>query len=551
MRRWISETNYNLDVSDEVKRVVSQTVTELMSGVSDLSYLVTLLEDQYQKAGNDPRVFGMYSLYLINSIVEALDIGSDVQESDSFQLLTLLNCLPMKPGSLCLSQLLKHVEKYDPDTPFDMKTFDELQLMIIALDIGDYEFAEEMADSIKEKLDSSQSELLYVFQMHYAILLNHKQEFFQQLIAWLSLIGSNLDSSDVNRTVYLLLRWLDTLDWHHDVDFKKVLLLKIYKLYPYKKNLNTAMLLWELFRLDAKHVTPSEKMQFVKKLIQHAKPLMHVQQLQSIYYFAGNYSSGIQSRIKESLTYYQSSNYYLKKSWDLLRDTSSFLRKYASPEQYVGLMDFIEEKIVEFSNQVSLQNICYMETLEAEYTKIEDLYREVEHLSLTDSLTGLRNRRYLDNNIYHLVLLAIRQSVPISYAMIDIDHFKPVNDNHGHQVGDFILQEIASILENGFRKSDVVIRYGGEEFLVVMFDADQEWAISRAEKLRNEIEEHDFRFEDRSFHVTISIGLSFSNYTAGSEPNLTLSISEADKALYEAKSNGRNQVRIYSLEIQS
>ena len=551
MRRWISDNSHNLDVSDEVKRVVSRAVEELMKGTSDLSKLVSLLEEQFQITGNDPKVFGMFSLYLINSIVDALEIGNDVQESDSYQILTLLNCIPMEPDSLCMDQLLRHVQKYDPNTQFDIRTFNELQLMIIALDIGDDSFAEEMADSIKMKLDSSQSELLYLFQMHYAILLNHKNEFYQQLIAWLSLIGSNLHYTDVNRTVYLLLRWLDTLDWHHDVDYKKVLLLKIYKLYPYKKNLNTAMLLWELFRLDSKHVTPSEKMQFVKKLIQHSKPLLHVQQLQSIYYFAGNYSSGIQSRIKESLTYYQSSNYYLKKSWDILRDTSSFLRKHVSPEQYIGLMDYVEEKIVAFSNQVSLQNICYMETLEAEYSKIEDLYREVEHLSLTDSLTGLRNRRYLDNNIYHMVLLAIRHSVPISYAMIDIDHFKPVNDNHGHQVGDFILQEIGLMLQNGFRKSDVVIRYGGEEFFVVMFDAERDWTINRAEKLRTDIEKHDFQYSDQVFHVTISIGLSFSNYTAGSEPNLTLNISEADQAMYEAKSKGRNQVRTYSRKIQS
>jgi len=161
--------------------------------------------------------------------------------------------------------------------------------------------------------------------------------------------------------------------------------------------------------------------------------------------------------------------------------------------------------------------------------------KRAEELSITDRLTGLYNRLKLDEVFCYELTQAKRYDRALSIILLDIDHFKSVNDTHGHQVGDKVLIETASLLKNNIRESDTVGRWGGEEFLVILPSCDLETAKGVAEKLRSAIEAFDF---DTVGRKTSSFGVS--TYKDGdSEESM---VERADNALYEAKKSGRNRV---------
>ena len=156
------------------------------------------------------------------------------------------------------------------------------------------------------------------------------------------------------------------------------------------------------------------------------------------------------------------------------------------------------------------------------------LYKEIEKMAVTDSLTGLYNHKYICDQIYNLAGLPDKEKKCFSIVLLDIDHFKSVNDNYGHQTGDLVLTAVSDQLEEDFSSEAVCGRYGGEEFLVVFPDKKLDYAVKAAEKFRKTISEKEFG--DESFSVTISAGAA--EFTG--EPGTDL-IKKADDYLYEAK----------------
>ncbi|HEX5329777.1 diguanylate cyclase [Sulfuricurvum sp.] len=161
--------------------------------------------------------------------------------------------------------------------------------------------------------------------------------------------------------------------------------------------------------------------------------------------------------------------------------------------------------------------------------------KELEILSMMDRLTGIANRRKLDEFLAQEAEQAKRYDRPLSLLMIDIDHFKEVNDTYGHQIGDYTLQSVAMLLKENIRLSDFVGRFGGEEFMVICPETNHTSASTLAEKLRLSIDQHPF---ETIRHTTISIGI------AQLHPDESVSdwVDRADKALYLAKHGGRNRV---------
>ncbi|MCZ7463651.1 PleD family two-component system response regulator [Rhizobium rhizogenes] len=174
----------------------------------------------------------------------------------------------------------------------------------------------------------------------------------------------------------------------------------------------------------------------------------------------------------------------------------------------------------------------------------EHLRLNMQHtmeLAIVDALTGLNNRRYLDNHLKILFDRAAVRGRPISICMTDIDRFKLVNDTYGHDVGDEVLREFAARIRSTVRGADLACRYGGEEFVVVMPDTPMEIAASVAERLRAIIEDKPFyvRSIDRELSITASLGIATSSGAFGMPDEL---LKQADRALYEAKHAGRNRV---------
>ncbi|MBP2298638.1 GGDEF domain-containing protein [Azospirillum picis] len=165
--------------------------------------------------------------------------------------------------------------------------------------------------------------------------------------------------------------------------------------------------------------------------------------------------------------------------------------------------------------------------------------KELKTLATMDALTALPNRRSAYIQAETLFKLAERSQTEVSVAVVDIDHFKKINDGSGHPAGDMVLQEVARIIARSCRKSDVVARLGGEEFLIIMPDTNNLGANNLCEKVRSSIESAPISYSGTAIPVTVSIGLS----TRGSEDRSFEELyKNADKALYVAKDAGRNRV---------
>lgn len=174
--------------------------------------------------------------------------------------------------------------------------------------------------------------------------------------------------------------------------------------------------------------------------------------------------------------------------------------------------------------------------------RIKKLYEQTKHLAITDFLTQLHNRRQFDITIEHEFARATRYLSPLTLCLIDIDHFKNINDTYGHKVGDDVLCAIANLIKKIFRKSDYVFRYGGEEFMVVLPEATVNNAYSPVERLRQEIAKLEFANGNSKFNVTASFGIADNCVDAMTFEQL---IKNTDIALYKAKNSGRNRVVIY------
>jgi diguanylate cyclase (GGDEF)-like protein len=172
-----------------------------------------------------------------------------------------------------------------------------------------------------------------------------------------------------------------------------------------------------------------------------------------------------------------------------------------------------------------------------------DLRERLENQALRDTLTNLYNRRYLEEASERELSRAERLGAPLSVLAIDIDHFKRFNDQHGHAAGDEVLKHVAAHLQDGSRSTDLVCRLGGEELLIVLPDTDTEGAVEIAEKLRGEVGHLRIRWQNGELPpVTISIGVA--SYPAHARKFGVLQ-NLADEALYRAKQDGRNCVRVW------
>lgn len=173
-------------------------------------------------------------------------------------------------------------------------------------------------------------------------------------------------------------------------------------------------------------------------------------------------------------------------------------------------------------------------------TKLRENLDQTIEMAVIDALTGLNNRRYLDNHLKVLFTRAAARQRPLSVCITDIDRFKDVNDTYGHDAGDEVLREFASRLRSTVRGADLACRYGGEEFVVVMPDTPVEMAAAVAERLRSIIEGAPFTLRSgRELHITASLGIA-TNALSVETPEALMR--QADMALYEAKTAGRNRV---------
>jgi len=192
-----------------------------------------------------------------------------------------------------------------------------------------------------------------------------------------------------------------------------------------------------------------------------------------------------------------------------------------------------------------LRTKALQDELRQKNRELEEALSKVEILAITDPLTGLFNRRHFETIVEAEFNRTVRYKTPTSCLMIDVDHFKNINDAYGHRAGDMVLKELSETVKNCLRKVDTLARWGGEEFMVLLPRTAKEHALRAASRILTAISANEFTGIDRQ--VTVSIGIA-------SVPESSLNtfekfIDAADLALYEAKSKGRNRVAVANIDL--
>ncbi|MGD8998877.1 MAG: diguanylate cyclase [Granulosicoccaceae bacterium] len=229
----------------------------------------------------------------------------------------------------------------------------------------------------------------------------------------------------------------------------------------------------------------------------------------------------------------------------LLRNFQKPLRELAEMTDEVALGSLPEVSRQTERNEIDLLSNKFsdmVESLRDKQAVIEATQQQLQSLAITDTLTELYNRRHLLEIFPELLAEAQRNNKHISAVLIDIDHFKQINDRYGHLVGDQCLCEFASILSSNSRRDDFLFRIGGEEFLILTIGETGQGLQQHAEKIRTGIESHPIHFDDKTISITVSCGIAYID-PAGFDTEVAMNtlLKFADNAMYQAKHSGRNR----------
>lgn len=204
----------------------------------------------------------------------------------------------------------------------------------------------------------------------------------------------------------------------------------------------------------------------------------------------------------------------------------------------IGVNDFLQRPI----DKNELLARVRTQIKKKRYTeRLRDNVQLSIEMAITDALTGLYNRRYMENHLAALIDQAASRGKPLALLVLDIDHFKSVNDTHGHDAGDDVLREFALRMRKSIRGLDLACRYGGEEFVIVMPETEMSVATAVAERLRRRIASEPFLIQQGSGSIDVTISIGIATLDASSDNGAKI-LKRADQALYRAKRDGRNRV---------
>ncbi len=218
--------------------------------------------------------------------------------------------------------------------------------------------------------------------------------------------------------------------------------------------------------------------------------------------------------------------------------------------RYLGALNLGSYQAERFSNTMATDFVEHLVSVVGVCLENNLNFETIRRTSFIDTLTGVNNRRFLDQRINEELDRCQRNSEPASCMFLDIDYFKRVNDQYGHQAGDLVLRLVANAIKSQLRSNDVLARYGGEEFVALLASTNAERVLEIAERVRKTVQALIIEFGDTLIKITISIGVATyipsQTKLLASETAMQL-LQKADAALYEAKHNGRNRVEVAEL----
>lgn len=211
------------------------------------------------------------------------------------------------------------------------------------------------------------------------------------------------------------------------------------------------------------------------------------------------------------------------------------------PSNYERMVEFLYKiNTLDMSLAIETYHNSHVESLEESIEGLQAREQELRQQAITDSLTGMVNHEQVFSELARVLSAAQRQHIPLCVVMADLDFFKKVNDSYGHQAGDVVLKETAERIKSSLRDFDLVGRYGGEEFMILLVNTTLDTASLIAERIRRKIGGKAINVPDLEIKVTISMGIA----AAGEADTVESLVERADKALYNAKHAGRNQVSV-------
>jgi len=228
-------------------------------------------------------------------------------------------------------------------------------------------------------------------------------------------------------------------------------------------------------------------------------------------------------------------------------DPHKYLIKIESNSVVDKIFDYVQQDITIIPYDVEKKLVClyiYDNTeLHESNIKLKALNETLKDLSNKDPMTNTYNRRYFSEISQKYITLSKRNNHNLSILILDIDYFKKINDSHGHNVGDKVIITLADCLKSYVRESDIVSRFGGEEFVILLYDVSEKSASQIAENIRKNIEKLDIETDEGNINFTVSIGVAHYDEIRD-DKNLDKTLTRADHALYEAKNSTRNTIRI-------
>lgn len=221
---------------------------------------------------------------------------------------------------------------------------------------------------------------------------------------------------------------------------------------------------------------------------------------------------------------------------------SSFITSLKVGNEYMGSLSIYSRGADKFPPDIT-NSITIIAQEFSPVLKLMLLYEENRMMAISDNLTKLYNFRFFQENFQKEIVRSKRYKLPMSVAIMDVDKFKTINDSYGHLTGDYVLQTVASLLKAGIRKTDVLARYGGDEFVLLLPHTDEKGGLILAERMRAQVETYQYSGLE-SHNVTISIGMACcsENYD-----DATMILKAADNALYESKNGGRNRTQVIAM----
>lgn len=247
-----------------------------------------------------------------------------------------------------------------------------------------------------------------------------------------------------------------------------------------------------------------------------------------------NFSKKIESMVPHSAFVYTNAEFGLEiKSGVFTRHSCSYALKVE--DQQLGKLKLMRNHRFDHAELELLEALlcCLIYPL-----KNATLYQQAIKMAYTDPLTQTNNRASFNDSVKREMSLAVRHTKNLALIFLDIDHFKAINDYHGHECGDITLSVVAKWIKESLRDSDAVFRFGGEEFVVLLSETDLAGAELVAERIRNTIESHTLVYDMETINITASLGVS----ALRDDDTVDAFVRRADDAMYKAKKNGRNQV---------